>query len=174
MNLLEWISKNNSLLIQTTKNITKNADDTMDLYQSVIEQLLEKPEKMNSINDEQKLYYFIKVIKNNYFSKTSPYKYHLEKYNNSHIRKDDMLYFDSEDTPYTEDIPDMVWVRTELDKMGWFEADLFTLWIEMGTLIDVHRETTIPINSVGKYIKEIKKDLYQRWINEKNKRDNEN
>ena len=85
-----------------------------------------------------------------------------------------MLYFDSEDTPYTEDIPDMVWVRTELDKMGWFEADLFTLWIEMGTLIDIHRETTIPINSVGKYIKEIKKDLYQRWINEKNKRDNEN
>ena len=36
----KWLNDNNDYLIQVTKNITTNSEDTMDLYQSVMTQLL--------------------------------------------------------------------------------------------------------------------------------------
>lgn len=162
----KWLNDNNDYLIQVTKNITSNSEDTMDLYQSVMTQLLLQRDKLDPLPDKEKLYYFIKVTKTNYFSKTSPYQYQKKKYEKQHTEYNDFKDL-REDISYMEDIPDMIWVEKTLDEMGWFERDLFTLYMEYGTMVAVHKETTIPINSVGKYIKEIKNDLKQRWIKEK-------
>jgi hypothetical protein len=67
------------------------------------------------------------------------------------------------DVEYEETIPDMDWVMEQLDELEWFDRDLFKLWLELGTLSNVSKRTKIPVNSVGKYIKEIKKELKIRW-----------
>ncbi len=168
MTFMEWLSQNNDYLIQTTKNITKNHEETMDLYQSVMTQLIPKADTLNDISDKEKLYYFIKVIKTNWFSNTSPYQYNKLKYEKKRNTYEEYKDY-REDIEYNETIPDMDWVEAELHKIGWFEHDLFMLFYETKTLTALHKETQIPINSVGKYIKEIKQELKKRW-NEKEKR----
>ena len=135
----------------------------MELYQSVILQLLERPDKINEVDDDRKKFYFIAVLKNNYHSSTSPYRYQELKYKKNNVLTDN-FFVEKEEEEY-EDIPDMDWVREQLKDMEWFDRDLFSLWLEVGTLVNVHKETTIPINSVGGYIRDIKKRLRDLWIN---------
>lgn len=167
MTFVDWVSKNNTKLIEVTNNITRGDKESMDLYQSVMTQLLPQHTKLDNIIDEEKMYYFIRVTKTNWYSKTSPYQYHKKKYDSSKTEYKDYKDF-REDEEYTEDIPDMDWVECELHKIGWFEHDLFMLYYETGTLASLHKETSIPINSVGKYIKDIKNELKKRWLKQKN------
>ena len=165
MTAAEFIANNNTILIQTTMNITKGYTDYMELYQSVIQQILEKPHRMDKIEDEKKLFYFIKLVKNNFYSKTSNYQYQRQKYKNMNIHFRDEFYGEIKDDVEEYPYPEWEWVEEQLNTMDWFDRDLFLLWVELGTLTAVNKETTIPINSVGKYIKEIKKELNNRWIN---------
>ena len=165
MTARDFISRNNDLLIHTTKNVTNGYSNYMELYQCVIEQILKKPKKMDLIEDEKKLFYFIKIVKNNYYSKTSKYQYQRIKYDNRNVdfreELNEKLPDDLDENPY----PEWDWVEEQLDTMDWFDRDLFLLWVQLGTLTAVNKETTIPINSVGKYIKTIKQELQKRWIN---------
>jgi DNA-directed RNA polymerase specialized sigma24 family protein len=161
MGLNDWLNKNADDLLETTKNITKNHEDSDELFQSVVLQLLEKPDKIQQIPDNEKKYFFIKVIKNNWFSNTSPYHYQERKYKSYHFLSDEIP--DEEHIPYSEDGPSMEWVREQLQDFDWFKRDIFLLWIEVGTMVQVHKETTIPLNSVGTYIKQIKQELINRW-----------
>ena len=61
--------------------------------------------------------------------------------------------------------PSMDWIYKELENHTWFDRDLFLLWLELGTFTKVSQETTIPLNSVGKYIKETIKNLNSSWKN---------
>ncbi len=162
MTFNQWLSRNNEHLIQTTRNITSNHEETMDLYQSVILQLLPKADKLDNIKDKEKLYYFIKVLKVNWTSSNSPYNYQKLKYENNRVEYKDFRD-NRNDEEYKEEGPDMEWVENELHEIGWFEHDLFMLYHECKTLVSLHKETKIPINSVGKYIKKIKTQLKERW-----------
>jgi len=162
MDLYKWISLNNDELIDISLKICKNQDDYMDLYQCVMEQMLKKGDKLNDMEDKEKTYYFISILKRNYYSKTSPYYYQFKKGLVMDDITDDLLegVIDEE---YTESIPDMEWVKLQLLELDWFDRDLFNLWVELGSLSNVSRKTNIPVNSVGKYIKEIKEELKIRW-----------
>ena len=153
MDLSEWINKNHNQLFNIVCKITRNHSESDELYQHVILQLLEKPEKMNDLTSNQKKYYFIKVIKNNWNSSTSPFQYHRQKFLKSHISYEGHHSKHLLDEEYKEDIPDLEWVYDHLNELDWFERDLFKLWIELGTYTKVSEDTTIPLNSVGKYIK---------------------
>jgi hypothetical protein len=137
----------------------------MELYQSVIEQILTKPEKFDVVPDNQKLYYFIKIVKTNWHSSTSPYQYQKLKYRNRHVEYNEFKANKIVDENSDDVRPTIEWVNKEIEDMDWFDRDLFILWAELGTLTKVHQETTIPINSVGKYINNIKKELQERWTN---------
>jgi hypothetical protein len=165
MTAREYIIKNNDLLIHTTQNVSKGYDNYMELYQSVVEQILIKPDTMDNVDDEKKLFFFIKVIKNNYYSNTSRYQYKRQKYKDKNVVFKEELNQDIPDIVEEETYPDWDWVLNELEQMDWFDRDLFLLWAQLGTLTAVNKETTIPINSVGKYIKSIKLELQKRWIN---------
>ena len=82
MDFNKWLEKNTKELMLITRRITQNHQDTDELFQEVVLQLLNKPEKINSLKDKEKKYFFIKVIKNNWNSSTSPYRYHLTKHKN--------------------------------------------------------------------------------------------
>jgi hypothetical protein len=161
--LTEWVQLNNQLLLNTTKNITKGYDNYDDLYQSVIEQLLKKGNKLDDMDDKEKMYYFVRVVKNNFYSKSSPYYYQHIKNTTRLNYERDITNIDMVDEPYQEDTPDIEWVYKELDTLDWFSRDIFLMWMELGSLTAVARQTTIPLNSVGRYIKEVKQILNDKW-----------
>ena len=163
MQLRDWLNKNNAELIKLAKNITKGHEDYMDLFQEVCIQLLGKPDKINKLPDTQKKYFFIRVLKNNWNSNTSPYQYHRQKHIKLNIPYEEWLGENIPDTPYEDDLPDMEWVYQKLSKLDWYDRDLFLLWLELKTFTKVSEETTIPLNSVGKYIKKTMNYLKMEW-----------
>jgi len=156
----KWVQDNIHYLQRITYNITKNAD-TDDLFQSVIEQMLQRREYYNSIDEKSRVYIFVRIVKNNYFSKTSRYYYENKKQSLLSEPFDESVFALPDDEPTHE--PTLEFVYTELDKMGWFERDIFLLWIELGSLKAVSKKTKIPHNSVGRYINKTKKELKRRW-----------
>ena len=164
MNFNIWINTNHNQLLQLAKNITNNDDETDDLFQSVVLQLLEKPEKINEVPDSQKKYFFIRVLTNNYRSNTSPYQYHRQKYKRTFTELKEELFGELVDSE-SDEYPTMDWVYQQLDNHHWFDRDLFLLWLELGTFTKVSEQTTIPLNSVGKYIKETIKNINTSWKN---------
>jgi DNA-directed RNA polymerase specialized sigma24 family protein len=163
MTFSKWIEINNKNLVKMVGNIIKNENDVMDLYQSVIEQILSKPAKADKIEDTQKVYYFIRLIKNNYYSKTSPYHYKIRKVRETYTPLDESVLESIPDTIYDETIPDIDWVKKELNTLDWFSRDLFLLYIELETITKVSKQTQIPLNSVSRYITRIKNILKEKW-----------
>jgi len=163
MRFVSWISHNNDLCLNKVREIVSNPDEADDLYQSVVEQLLRKPDKIDKVTDKEKYYFFIRVIRNNYFSKTSPYHYQYRKPSEKNIQVKEDILEQIEDEEYNDELPDMEWVKNELQHLDWFSRDLFLLWLELNTISNVSRQTQIPLNSVSRYINKIKKELKKRW-----------
>jgi hypothetical protein len=158
-----WIQANYQNLVKTTKNIVKNDDDGDDLLHCVLEQLL-KNKMFIEMEDKDRLYFFIRTLKNNYFSSTSPYYYQYKKPFVNQTEFNESNFDSVSETDYQEK-PDIDWVHRELNKLDWFNRDLFLLWMELGTLTAVSQRTLIPINSVGRYIKKTKLKLREQWAN---------
>ena len=162
-----WLENNHTELIRITGGITKSPQEVDDLYSCVVEQLLKKSEKLDELPDNQKRYYFIRVLKNNYNSKTSPYHYQYRKPIEHHMDLIETITEGFSDDEYVETTPDMIWVEKTLNKeFNWYERDLFMLWVELGSLTNVSKQTQIPLNSVGRQIKQIKiklKKLWEKW-----------
>ena len=129
-------------------------------------EILSKPPK-KEIPDNQKRYYFIRLLKNNWFSKTSRYHYEFRKlvYNHQEYEFDERRTEIPVEEYVEDDIPDMDWVEDRLHTYGWFYRDIFLLYIELNTIKAVSSQTTIPINSCSKYINEVKEKLQRDWIN---------
>ena len=166
MDFNRWIQINNDELVDITKNITGNHHDYMELYQFVVLEILSKPPKKD-IPDSQKKYYFIRLLKNNWFSKTSRYHYEFRKvvYNHQEIEFNEERTEIPMEEYEEDDIPDIDWVREQLQDYGWFYRDIFLLYMELNTIKAVSSQTTIPINSCSKYINDVKNKLQNDWIN---------
>tara|TARA_R110002153_G_C13310292_1_gene496344 strand:- start:880 stop:1389 length:510 start_codon:yes stop_codon:yes gene_type:complete len=165
VNYTDWINNNYELILQTAKNITKNHQDTGDLVSEVILQMFKKPPV---VKKGQELYYIIKVLKLNWFSKTSRYHYNFRRkiYNNIETSEgyEYIENLEQEDKPYNEsEYPTTEWVKETVNKLSWFKRDIFLMYMELGTLTNVAKKTTIPINSCGRYIKDIKVELLEIW-----------
>lgn len=163
MTFRNWLNDNYDMLMDKVRIISNDAD-VDDLFMCVVEQLLKKSEQIDDIDDKQKIYYFIRVIKNNYNSKTSRYHYEMRKNNHHHRPLLEDITEQIVDEPYKETIPDMMWVEKQLNSLEWWERDIFLLWVELGTLTRVSKQTSIPINSVGRYINKIKLKLRKLWL----------
>jgi len=108
-----------------------------DLVQEVFLAILELPEeKLKQLIEDKKLkYYFIRLCKNNYYSKTSRYHYKYRK-PNEHVyrsglqpsRKQDVaeLYFIEKDELVTEDADR---INNILEELYWYERELFKLYV---------------------------------------------
>jgi len=160
-----WLNDNDKRLRNRVRDIIKDEYEADELYQFVILQLLEKPKKINEVPDKQKEYFFIRTIKNNYYSKTSPYYYQYKHKKHNHQTLNNEITEDFIDEEYNETIPDIEWVKTQLNDFEWFERDLFLLWLELRTITNVSKKTHIPLNSVGRYINKTKNKLKKLWEN---------
>jgi DNA-directed RNA polymerase specialized sigma24 family protein len=141
--------------------IIKDDENLDDFFHHIIESFLLHRSKTDHLEDKNKKYYFIRVVKNQYYSKTSPYYY---RYKKAQIKREDLdanLYEIPD--PETPPIPDLDWVKNTLNKLDWYERELFLLYLELGTMTKVSKKTTIPLNTVSRQVGNIKLFLKQTW-----------
>ena len=137
------------------------ADDLDDLTQEVFLYLLELPsEKLKQlIEDKQIKYYFIRLCKNNYYSKTSKYHYKYRKpverieYTNGRLgitKKQDAinLYFNTE-------VEDSDLIHNILAELYWYERELFKLYV-----LGKHKDKQYTYSTLSQHTKISRMSIY--------------
>lgn len=165
-----WIEKNHKELKKICNSISKG-DEPEELCQFCIEQFLLN-KKIDSIPESARLYYFTRIVQNNFNSKSSRY-YFLYKKN----KTQELFEPEIADTPYEEDPIDLNWVRKQIEldmKFGdWYYSRLFQIYIECGASVTkTSKKTTIPTNSVSRDLAKYRKRLLQ--LREEYRRNNKN
>ena len=162
----QWLSDNHDEMKSMVRGMVKGDDDLADeLFQCVVLQLLENPQKADEVPIHHLKFYFIRVIKNNLYSKTSPFQYRRIKDRNRNIQIDEQLT-SIEDVPYEEEESYLEWVNKQLDNeelFTWYEKSIFLLYIELTSYVRVANQTTIPVNSISRHLKIIKEKLLELW-----------
>lgn len=153
----DWIEKNWKELYKICQYVSKlnNPDD---LCQTCIEQLM-KNKKIDSIDSDQRLFFFTKIVKNNFNSNSSPYYHAYKKF------KFDSYDYNKEliDKPYEESEINIDWINKNLAEMEWYYMRLMQLFIEEGASISkLSKRTTIPINSVSRDINKVRRFLINK------------
>lgn len=167
--ITNYINNNFNNLQQIVKNITRNHELGDDLLQEVIIQLYEKKEiVLHNYEDDTIKYYLIKIIKINWYSKTSPFHYKIRKEseNYSELTYQHLNCMDNSQEEILEYEKLLSDVEREFAELNWFSKRLFELYLTLGSLKKVSNQTQIPIASVGRYIREIKQEIKQN-LNEK-------
>lgn len=150
-----WISENYSELknICSRFSTTEEVDDLLHLC---LEEFM-KNKRVTEIPDNQKIYFFTKIVRNQYNSESSKYHYTYRKY-----KFNDMVDIDIPEVEYEEDQFNMEWVQEQLKKIDWYYARLFQLYIDEGcSVTKLSKRTTIPINSVSRDINKVRRQLKQ-------------
>lgn len=156
--LNDWIEQNIEKLKHITYKVAKEINE--DLFQVCIEQLLKNP-KSNNLTDKERLYFFVKIVKNNFYSKSSQYYYAYTKYQFSELSQIEI----ADEEPNTFD--ELEWVHSQIDKdkktKNWYYARLMEIFIEEGgSIMNTTKRTTIPRNSVSRDINKYRQVLIRR------------
>jgi RNA polymerase sigma factor (sigma-70 family) len=156
----KYITTNYYQLLTIAKKITKNHQLTGDLLHEVILQLYNKSNiVLQEYSDDQIRYYIVSVIRINWHSQTSPFYYKIRKesakYTNIdecfNLTDDTQLEFEKQ---HLFDILEQSWC--ELD---WFKKSLFEMYLTLGSMKKVSKQTRIPISSISRYLKESKEQI---------------
>jgi len=151
--LNDWLSKNYNEL----KNICSKfstSEEIDDLLHLCVEQFI-KNKKVEDIPNNQKLYFFARIVRNQYHSKSSQYHYTYRRHQFNEIYETDIA-----DTEYQEEIINMNWVQEQLKNIDWYYSRLFQMYIEEGcSVTKLSKRTTIPINSVSRDINKVRRQL---------------
>jgi len=154
--LNDWISNNIEELKKICSRITRG-QDSEDLLQFSIEQFLNN-KKVPNIPDKEKLYFFTRIVRNNYNSKSSPYYHLYKKFQFVEIENIEIPYLELE-----EDVITLDWVYNELKKLDWYYRRMMEMYIEEGcSITKLSKRTGIPLNSVSRDINKIRKILKER------------
>jgi DNA-directed RNA polymerase specialized sigma24 family protein len=153
--LNDWLSKNYNEL-KNICNKFSTPDEVDDLLHLCIEQFI-KNKKVHQIPDKEKLYFFTKIVRNQYHSKSSKYHYTYRRY-----QFNEMVDNNIAEIEYQEDEFNMDWVHEQLKTIDWYYGRLFELYIEEGcSVTKLSKRTTIPINSVSRDINKVRRQLKQ-------------
>jgi hypothetical protein len=102
--LNDWLSNNYNEL-KNICNKFSTPEEVDDLLHLCIEQFI-KNKKVHQIPDKEKLYFFTKIVRNQYHSKSSKYHYTYRRYQFS-----DVVETEIPDVVYEEDKFNMEWVK---------------------------------------------------------------
>jgi hypothetical protein len=155
--LKHWISENYSELknICSRFSTTEEVDDLLHLC---LEEFM-KNKRVTEIPDNQKIYFFTKIVRNQYNSESSKYHYTYRKY-----KFNDMVESDIPEIEYQEDQFNMEWVMNQIEedkKAGnWYYSRLFEIYINLKcSVTNTSKKTSIPINSVSRDLNKYRKHL---------------
>lgn len=156
----KYITTNYYQLLSITKKITKNHELSQDLLHEVILQLYNKGQIiLQQYTDDQIKYYIVSVIRINWHSNTSPFYYKIRKESSRYVNIDEIFNLADETQLDFEkqqlfDILEQSWC--ELD---WFRKSLFEMYLTLGSMKKVSKQTRIPLSSISRYLKESKEQI---------------
>ena len=167
----EYITKNYYNLLTIAKRICKtNTDIHQELLHEVILQLYDKDRiNLKSYDDNSIKYYITAVMRINYYSKTSPFYYK--------IRRERILMNVDLSTCYDLSAEQESFESEELfelleqnySELDWFRKSLMDMYLTLNrSMAAVSRKTTIPIQSISRYIKEARNQVKTNIINKLN------
>lgn len=153
------------------KKICKRDDDLYkDLLQEVILQLYDKDQiKLKKYDDNSIKYYITAIMRINYYSKTSPFYYKIRR-ENVIMSVDLSTCFDLEyeQESFESEIL-LQLMEQEYAELDWFKKSLLDLYLSLNSSMKaVSRKTTIPISSISRYFKEIRKETKSKIISKLN------
>lgn len=144
--------------------ICKNDERTMDLFHDVLIQLSTN-QKFQELSEDQRKFFFIRAISNQFYSNNSYfYREYRQKNNTTQFSES----HEQPETEYQEPLT-MEWVQETLQKRleekpeDWYDVGIFRLYIEHKKLETIHRKTTIPKYSLRITINSMKKWLKEEW-----------
>lgn len=152
--------------LDIVNKITKHDTRAEDLLHDILLQLKDST-LFNSLSGNQKTYFFVKVVKNQYNSNNSKFKRNYRRYEYSQLGN----MTDIPDEEYVE-TPDMLWVIQTLDKElernpdNWYDIELFKLYLKHKKIETLHKTTMIPKYSLRITINKIKTFLREEWKKE--------
>lgn len=156
----KYITNNYYQLLTITKKITKGHELSQDLLHEVILQLYNKDNIiLREYCEEQIKYYIVSVIRINWHSTTSPFYYKIRKESSKYTNIDE-IYNLADDTQLEFekqqlfDILEQSWC--ELD---WFRKSLFEMYLTLGSMKKVSKQTRIPVSSISRYLRESKDQI---------------
>ena len=166
-----YITKNYYILLGIAKKICKtNTDIHQELLHEVILQLYDKDRiNLKSYDDNSIKYYITAVMRINYYSKTSPFYYK--------IRRERILMNVDLSTCYDLSAEQESFESEELfelleqnySELDWFRKSLMDMYLTLNrSMAAVSRKTTIPIQSISRYIKEAREQVKTNVINKLN------
>jgi RNA polymerase sigma factor (sigma-70 family) len=156
----KYITTNYYELFKITKKITKNHELSQDLLHEVILQLYNKGHIiLQEYSNDQIKYYIVSIIRINWHSNTSPFYYKIRKESSRYVNIEEI--FDLADETQLDfekqqlfDILEQSWC--ELD---WFRKSLFEMYLTLGSMKKVSKQTRIPLSSISRYLKESKEQI---------------
>ena len=152
--LNDWIEQN-ILHLQKICNRVARENNTDDLLQTSIEQLLNN-KRIHDIPDNERLFFFAKIVRNNFNSKTSRYHKLYRKTNFVELGSN----IDIPNEEYEEEIFTIEWVVEEVEKIkqyDWYLGQItLHYFAEDCNLTRLSKKIGIPINNLSRDIKKVK------------------
>ena len=152
----EFIKMNYDKLKNICHKVSKMSD-VDDLFHSCLEQFMNNV-KSSGMPDKEKIYFFTRIVTNNFHSNTSKYHKDYRKHSFSEFHGYEIV-----DEEYFEGV-DLDWVKDIISKWktgdDWYWARLLELFIEEGgSITKLSIRTQIPKNSCSRDINKIRKKL---------------
>jgi RNA polymerase sigma factor (sigma-70 family) len=156
----KYITNNYYQLLTIAKKITKNHDLTQDLLHEVILQLYNKENiVLREYCDDQIKYYIVSIIRINWHSQTSPFYYRIRKESSKYTNIDE-IYNLADDTQLEFEKQELFDIlEQEYSELSWFHKSLFELYLTLGSMKKVSKQTRIPVSSISRYLKESKQQI---------------
>jgi hypothetical protein len=158
-----YIEANYYQLLGIAKKYTKNDDWSSELLHEVIMQLYHKKEWKIKLDNNSIKSYIIRCLMVNWCYPSSPFcKKH--KQDNKFVELNEAIEMAVEDTDTDIHIILDI-IEIEWTELNWFNKIIFEKYLTLGSLKKVSKDTTIPLASIGRYVKETKDIIKKNTIN---------
>jgi DNA-directed RNA polymerase specialized sigma24 family protein len=151
-----YLTRNYYQLLTIAKKMTKNHDLHQDLLHEVIIQLYDKDRiKLKSFDDDSIRYYIVAIMRINWFSQTSPFHYRVRREIQKYTEMSEILNMEEPQESFEKQLIFDI-LEIEYAELTWFHKSLMDMYLTLGSLKKVSKQTTIPLSSIATYIKEAK------------------
>lgn len=154
-----YITKNYYELLSIAKKITKGNQLSQELLHECIIQLYDKNDiVLDKYTDNQIKYYIVAIMRTNWFSNTSPFYYRIRRESAKYVDLHEIMDIESEQETFEKEQL-LVILEEQFCDLNWFHKSLFELYMTLGSLSKVSKQTGIPLTSVSTYIKQSKTEI---------------
>lgn len=160
-----YINRHYYTLLGICKKITKKDEETSrELLHEVMLQIYQRDNiELKSYDDDSIRYYITSICRINYYSNTSPYHYRIRKDRQMFTDLSEAYHIEAEQENFEKEIIFTI-LEESYCNLSWFHKSLFDLYMGLQSLNKVSKQTTIPLRSIARYIKEAKDQIKDETI----------